>query len=191
MILPITAYGHPTLRKKAEEIDKDYENLDQLIENMFETMHYANGIGLAAPQVNLPIRLFLIDATPYENDIPEAKDFKKVFINAKIVGKDGQELNMEEGCLSIPGINEEVSRPGDIHIQYYDENWRFHDEKYSGMIARIIQHEYDHIEGILFPDRLGTLRKTLIRGKLKDIAYGKVNPGYKMIYPNLKKKTAK
>ncbi|MCF8217819.1 MAG: peptide deformylase [Bacteroidales bacterium] len=191
MILPVTAYGHPTLRKKAEDIDQNYENLDQLIGNMFETMHYANGIGLAAPQVNLPIRLFLIDATPYENDIPEAKDFKKVFINAEIVDKRGEELNMEEGCLSIPGIHEEVTRPGEIHIKYYDENWTFHDEKYSGMIARIIQHEYDHIEGILFPDRLSTLRKTLIRGKLKDIAYGKVDPGYKMLYPKLKKKTAK
>ena len=188
MILPVTAYGHPTLRKKAEDIDQDYENLDKLIEDMFETMHYSNGIGLAAPQVNLSIRLFLIDATPYEKDIPEAKDFKKVFINAEIIEKSGEEKNMEEGCLSIPGIHEEVIRPSEVHVRYYDENWEFHDEKYSGMLGRIIQHEYDHIEGILFPDRLSTLRKTLLRGKLKDIAYGNINPGYKMLFPALKKK---
>jgi peptide deformylase len=188
MMMPVTAYGHPTLRKVAKEIDKDYEGLDELIENMFETMYHSNGVGLAAPQVNLSIRLFLIDARPYEKDIPEAKDFKKVFINPQIVKRMGEEWGMDEGCLSIPGINEEVFRQDEVHIRYYDENWELKEEKYSGMLGRIIQHEYDHLDGILFTDHLSSLRKTLLRGKLKDIAHGKVNPGYKMLYPNLKKK---
>lgn len=188
MMMPVTAYGHPTLRKKAKQIDKDYEGLHELIENMFETMYNSNGVGLAAPQVNLSIRLFLIDATAYEKELPEAKDFKKVFINPTVIDKEGDKWGMDEGCLSIPGISEEVIREDEVHIQYYDENWEFHDEKYTGMLGRIIQHEYDHLEGILFTDRLSPLRKTLIRGKLKDIAYGKVDPGYRMLYPNLKKK---
>ncbi|MFO8055574.1 MAG: peptide deformylase [Bacteroidales bacterium] len=188
MIMPITAYGHPALRKVAQEIAKDHEGLDELIDNMFETMYSSNGVGLAAPQVNRSIRLFIIDATAYEKEIPEAKDFKKVFINPQIISRQGDEFGMEEGCLSIPGIKEEVFRPGEVHIQYYDQNWTRHDEKYEGLIGRIIQHEYDHLQGILFTDQLGMLKKTLIKRKLKDIAYGKVEAGYRMLYPNIKKK---
>ncbi|MCF8304597.1 MAG: peptide deformylase [Bacteroidales bacterium] len=191
MILPITAYGHPTLRKVSEEIDKDYPSLHELIENMFETMHASDGIGLAAPQVDLPIRLFLIDATPYGEEFPEAKDFKKVFINAEIIEEGMDEDMMQEGCLSIPEIREEVSRPDWIRIQYYDENFNFHDEQYKGVLARIIQHEYDHIEGILFVDHLSSLKKTLLKRKLNDISKGNINVDYKMIFPSLKKRTVK
>ncbi|MFO8087157.1 MAG: peptide deformylase [Bacteroidales bacterium] len=187
-MMSITAYGHPTLRKKAREIERNYEGLNELIENMFETMYASNGVGLAAPQVNLSIRLFLIDATPYENEIPEVKGFKKVFINPVIVEKEGDKWGMDEGCLSIPGINEEVFRPDEVHLQYYDENWEWHDDTFKGMTGRIVQHEYDHLEGILFTDLLSPLRKTLIRGKLKDIAYGKIDPGYNMLFPNFKKR---
>lgn len=191
MILPITAFGHTTLRKISKDITKNYAGLEELIGNMFETMRYSEGIGLSAPQVNLAIRLFLIDATPYGGEFPEAKDFKKVFINAEIIEEGTDETMMAEGCLSIPDIREEVQRPDWIRIQYYDENFNFHDEEYSGMLSRIIQHEYDHIEGILFPDRLSSLKKTLLKRKLADISKGNINVGYKMLFPVQKKKTVK
>lgn len=188
MILPITAYGHPVLKKVAQDIDKDYPELEQFIRDMFETMYFAEGVGLAAPQVNKSIRVFVMDASHYADEIPEVKDFKKVFINAHIIDRTGDEKLVEEGCLSIPHIREEVWRKNDIHIEYYDENWQFHTETYSGMIARIIQHEYDHLDGILFVDKVSMLRKTLLKRKLQDISTGNVKTDYKMIFPPLKKK---
>lgn len=187
MILPVTAYGHPVLRKVAEDIDKDYPNFEEFMNNMWETMYHTDGVGLAAPQVNRAIRVFVIDATPYSEEMPEAKEFKKAFYNARVVEEDGEEWLQNEGCLSIPGIREDVPRKKKVHIQYYDENWEFHDEWYEGMLARIIQHEYDHLEGTMFTDRLSTIRKSLLRTKLSNISKGKVVVDYKMIFPFLKK----
>lgn len=187
MVLPVTAYGHPILRKVSKEIDKDYPKLDEFIENMFETMYRSDGIGLAAPQVNKSIRIFIIDATPYQDEMPEAEGFKKVFLNPTIVEEEGDEKMMSEGCLSIPGIREDVSRPPKVHIQYYDRDWNFRDEWYEGMLARIIQHEYDHLEGTLFTDKLSTMRKTMLRTRLSNISKGKVDVDYKMIFPFEKK----
>lgn len=187
MVLPITAYGHPTLRKVAKEIDKDYPGLQELIDNMFETMFATSGVGLAAPQVNLPIRLLVMDATPYAEEDEQAKDFKKVLINPKIVEETGEEWSFNEGCLSVPDIREDVMRQPEIRIQYYDENWEFFDEKYTSVMARIIQHEYDHLEGILFVDRVSNLRKVLLKRRLLDISKGNIDIKYKMIFP-LKKK---
>jgi len=184
MILPITAYGHPILKKKGEEISKDYPNLDKLIDDMFDSMHQSNGVGLAAPQINKSIRLFVIDATPYEDYDSNCKNFKRVFINAKILREEGEVWDFEEGCLSVPGINEYVSRKSVIYISYYDQDWNFHkEERFDDMLARIIQHEYDHTEGILFVERLPQIIKILLKRKLSDITNGKINPGYKMIFP--------
>lgn len=183
MILPITAYGHPTLRKVTEEIDKDYPKLNELIENMFETMYHSDGVGLAAPQVNIPIRLFVMDASPMGDEVEEFKDFKKVFINPYIIEEDGDEWSFNEGCLSIPGIREDVKRPSKITIEYYDENWVLHEETYDDIPARVIQHEYDHLEGILFPDRLPALRRRLLKSKLANITKGKIDVNYRMIFP--------
>lgn len=187
MTLPILAYGHSTLRKIAEEIDQNYPNLNELIETMFESMHVSNGVGLAAPQVNKAIRLFLVDATPYKDEIGD-KPLKLVFINPFIIEESGEEWAFTEGCLSVPGINEDVYRKPFVKIQYYDENWNFQVNVFDGLIARIIQHEYDHLEGIIFTDRLSALKKTLIKGKLADISKGKVDADYKMIFPPIKKK---
>lgn len=187
MVLPITAYGHPTLRKVAEEIDKDYPNLVELIENMFETMYSTSGVGLAAPQINLPIRLMVMDATAYEEEDPQAKDFKKVMINPEIVEESGKEWLFNEGCLSVPDIREDVERKSKIHIQYYDENWNFFDEEYDSVMGRIIQHEYDHLEGVLFVDRVSNLKKMLLRRKLQDISKGNIDVKYRMIFPKKKK----
>ncbi len=188
-MLPITAYGHPTLKKKGEDIDKNYSGLEKLIADMFESMHESNGVGLAAQQVNRAIRLFLVDATPFEEEHPEAKDFKRVFINAQITGEEGEEWEFEEGCLSVPGINEYVSRKPVIYMSYYDESFNFHKrEKFEGIPARIIQHEYDHTEGILFVDRLPNFKKLLLKRKLGDISIGKHKTTYKMIYPRRKRK---
>ncbi len=187
MVLPITAYGHPVLKKVAEEIDEEYPGLDDLIENMFETMYASDGVGLAAPQVNLSIRLFVIDATPYGEQAPELKDFKKVFINPYIIEETGKDEIMDEGCLSIPNIREDVQRKYRIRIEYYDENWQFRDETYEGIAARIIQHEYDHLEGVLFVDRISNLRKTLLKRKLNDITKGNIKVDYRMICPVKKK----
>jgi peptide deformylase len=188
-MLPITAYGHPTLRKKGEEITKDYPDLQQLIADMFETMYESHGVGLAAQQINRAIRLFVIDAEPFAEEYPEAKGFKKVFINAQIVDQEGEEWDFEEGCLSIPQINEIVTRKPVIYLDYYDENFEFHEaEKFEGVVARVIQHEYDHTDGILFTDRIPAFKKVLLKRKLNDISTGKTQPGYKMIYPRKKKK---
>ncbi|MEA3504705.1 MAG: peptide deformylase [Bacteroidota bacterium] len=187
MILPVTAYGHPVLKKVAEEIDKDYPQLDELISDMWDTMYHTVGVGLAAPQINRSIRLFVIDATPYEDEIPDVKEKKKVFFNAKMIEEEGEEWFFSEGCLSIPKINEDVSRKKRVHIQYYDENWEFRDEWYDGVFARIIQHEYDHIQGIVFVDRLSSMKRTLLRRKLSDIINGRVDVDYKMIFQKSRK----
>lgn len=188
MILPVVAYGDPVLKKEAEDITKDYEGLPQLIEDMFETMYEANGVGLAAPQIGKSIRLFVIDASPFAEDEEEEeaevlKDFKKVFINAEILEEDGEEWGFNEGCLSIPGIREEVFRNETLTIEYYDENFKKHKETYSGLAARIIQHEYDHIDGILFVEHISPLRKRLIKRKLEEISKGEVDVAYKMRFP--------
>jgi peptide deformylase len=188
MILPIVAYGHPTLKKVAVDIQPDYPNLSALISDMWETMYQANGVGLAAPQVNKSIRLFVIDATIYADEYPETKDFKKVFINAHILEESGEEVIMSEGCLSLPNMNEEVSRKPDLVINYLDENFQPHTETYGGFIARVIQHEYDHIDGMLYVDRISPFRKMLLKGKLRDITEGKVDVNYRMIFPGMRRR---
>ncbi len=191
MTYPILAYGHQNLRKIAVDIDKNYPDLSSLIEAMEESMHVSNGVGLAAPQINKSIRLFLVDATPYSKDFATDTKLKWTFLNAKIIEETGEEWAFNEGCLSIPGINEDVFRKSKIRIQYYDENWDFHDMYFDGLLARIIQHEYDHLDGILFTDRLSSLKKTLLKGKLADISKGKTDADYKMIFPVLKKRRKK
>lgn len=188
MILPITAYGHKTLKLIGEEIDKDYEDLDILINNMFETMYYSRGVGLAAHQVNKPIRLFITDPTPFAEDNPELVLEKKVYINANITKREGETTEFEEGCLSVPGIHEKVKRPSIIHISYYDENFNyFEDVIFEGMMARIIQHEYDHIEGKVFVEHIPNFKKLLLKSKLRDITIGRADVDYKMIIPKKKK----
>ena len=195
MILPIVAYGDPVLKKKGTEISKDYPNLNELLDNMFETMYNAMGVGLAAPQIGLPIRLFLVDTSPFaeDEDLPEAeqealKDFKRVFINATILEEEGDNWAFNEGCLSIPDVREDVFRQPKITIEYFDENFKKHTESFDGLIARVIQHEYDHIEGVLFTDKLSSFKKRLIKGKLLNISKGKISVDYKMRFPNQKKK---
>ncbi|MEJ8606239.1 peptide deformylase [Riemerella anatipestifer] len=189
MILPIRAYGDPVLRKKGQNITPDYPNLKELIQNMFETMEGANGIGLAAPQIGLDIRLFIVDVRPLAEDedyldiANELKDFRKVFINAKILEETGEEWKFNEGCLSIPEVREDVKRKDTITIEYYDEDFKKHTETYSDIRARVIQHEYDHIEGILFTDKLSALKKKLVKGKLNKISAGEVSVSYKMRFP--------
>ena len=187
MILPIVAIGDPVLKRVADKIDKDHEGLSDLIENMFETMYKANGVGLAAPQVGKSIRLFIVDASPFAEDGEEGteklKNFKKVFINAKIVDETGEEWGFNEGCLSIPGIREEVFRNEKVRIHYYDEKFKEHTESFDGYAARIIQHEYDHIEGILFTDLISPLRKRMLKRKIEEITKGEVDVAYKMKFP--------
>lgn len=194
MILPIVAYGDPVLRKVAKPIDSQYPNLTTLVENMRETMYNANGVGLAAPQIGKDIRLFLIDASPFsENEdlVSEEqaflKTFNRVFINAQIIEEEGDQWAFNEGCLSIPNINEDVNRKETIHVEYYDENFNKHHETLTGLAARVFQHEYDHIEGVLFTDKLSTLKKRLLKKKLENISKGKVEVGYRMRFPHLKK----
>ena len=183
MIKPVYIYGSPILRKVAENITPDYPELKQLIQDMFETMHHSDGIGLAAPQIGLSIRLIVIDASPLEEDDPKLKDFQKVFINAKITERFGETKIYKEGCLSIPQLHEEVEREEKVRIEYYDENFNFHDEVFEGIPARIIQHEYDHLEGVLFTDRVSPLRKRLLKGKLMAISKGKFEVDYKFKLP--------
>jgi peptide deformylase len=195
MILPIVVYGDPILRKVAEDIDKDYPGLDKLIKDMFETMYGASGVGLAAPQIGRSIRLFIIDTEPFvtdeddedydENEFTpaerkELKAFKKVFINARIIDEQGEPWKFREGCLSIPKIREEVLRKDTVTIEYFDENFKKHTETYEGLIARVIQHEYDHIQGVLFTDKISPFIRKLIAGKLSDISKGKVSADYKI-----------
>lgn len=183
MILPIYAYGSPVLRKVAVDIDPEYPGLAELIENMFETMRAADGVGLAAPQVGVPIRLFVMDVRAYAEHEPDREDCRKVFINAHITEKSGEEAIIEEGCLSIPNIHEDILRPGKISIQYVDEHFNPVEESYEGMAARVIQHEYDHLDGILFPDLVNPLKKTMLKSKLRDISKGKISVKYKMVFP--------
>eukprot|EP01156_Anaeramoeba_ignava_P002665 Anaeramoba_ignava/a219093_24.p1 GENE.a219093_24~~a219093_24.p1 ORF type:complete len:185 (+),score=7.21 a219093_24:406-960(+) len=181
MIYPVTIIGHSTLRKRAQEIDKSYPDLSLVIENMFETMYSADGVGLAAPQVNKSIRLIVIDAEPMSEDDPELKDFKKVLINPEIMERKGDEDFFNEGCLSIPGIREDVLRPSNIKIKYFDEDFNEHIEEFDGTKARIIQHEYDHLEGVLFTDRVSSIRKKMLKGKLMSISKGKFKTSYRTI----------
>lgn len=186
MILPIVAYGDPVLKQVAENIMLGTD-LQSLVADMFETMYEAHGIGLAAPQIGKSLRLFVVDGSPLEEDEPGLKTFKKVFVNPLIIEETGQLWSMEEGCLSIPGIRENVSRKENLRIHYYDLDWQEKEETYSGMAARIIQHEYDHIEGKLFIDYLSPLKKRLIRGKLANISKGITNADYKMRFPLVSK----
>lgn len=186
MILPIVAYGDPVLKKKAADIDENYPDLKGLIGDMFETMYNAHGVGLAAPQVGKSIRLFVVDASPFaegEDGDPDCDGFKRVFINPVIFEEEGEEWGFEEGCLSIPNIREEVMRKPIVRIEYYDENWDLYEEELDGFPARIIQHEYDHIEGILFLDHISAFRKTLLKGKLNDISRGETDVSYRMRFP--------
>lgn len=191
MILPVVAYGHPVLRKVGEEIAEDYPGLSQLISDMWETMYHSNGMGLAAPQINRSIRLFVIDTDQiYEKyDEEDRKDFdgekglKKVFINAHIRELSGDEWSCDEGCLSLPGFREEVSRDSTVTLQYQNEQFETQVETFRGLNARVILHEYDHIEGKLFIDRLPLIKRKLLKKKLDDISAGRVKPGYKMLFP--------
>jgi peptide deformylase len=193
MILPIIGYGDPVLRKVGEEISAEYPNLKETIANMYETMYNAYGIGLAAPQVGLAIRLFIVDTEPFsdsENLSDEEKEllknFKKTFINAKMITEEGEEWGFNEGCLSIPDVREDVYRHEKITIEYFDEDFNKKTEVFDGMIARVIQHEYDHIEGILFTDLISSLKKQLIKKKLQNIMDGKARPDYRMRFCNKK-----
>jgi len=187
MILPIVGYGDPVLRKVGAEVAKDYPNLSETIANMYETMYNACGVGLAAPQVGLPIRLFIVDTEPFSDsdDISkeegeQLKGFKRTFINAKMIKEEGEEWGFNEGCLSIPDVREDVYRHSNITIEYYDENFNKVTEEFDGLIARVIQHEYDHIEGVLFTDKISSLKKQLIKKKLQNIMEGKAHPDYRM-----------
>ena len=179
MILPMYLYGQPVLRKVAAPIEKDYPELKTLTQNMFETMYRADGIGLAAPQIGLSIRVIVIDVTVLADEYPELADSKKVLINPEILEVSGKDVSMEEGCLSLPGIHENVTRKDTIHIHYFDENWTEHDEVVTGYLARVMQHEYDHLEGHVFTDKISPLRRQLIKNKLSNLLKGKVNCSYK------------
>lgn len=187
MILPIVAYGHPNLRKKSVDIASDYPNLGQLVTDMFETMYNSSGVGLAAPQINKQIRLFVIDATPFSEQESDVEGFKKVFINPLIKEFKGEEKIFKEGCLSIPDIHEDVVRKEEILLSYLDEEFNAHEEWFSGIKSRIIQHEYDHLEGVLFVDKIHTLRKMMVKGKLQDISKGEIDNQYKMTFSPKKK----
>ena len=195
MILPIVAYGDVVLKKKAKAIDKDYPKLEELLENMYETMYGAYGVGLAAPQIGLAIRLFLVDTSPFaedesysEEEQEQLKNFKRTFINAEILEEEGDEWAFNEGCLSIPDVREDVYRQPKIKMQYQDENFETHVEEFDGLIARVIQHEYDHIEGILFTDKLSSFKKRLLKGRLTNISKGKIKVDYRMRFPAMKSK---
>ena len=183
MILPVIAFGDPVLRKVGEDISSDFEGLSELIENMWETMYAAEGVGIAAPQIGKAIRLFVIDASPFSEEEPKLEGFKKTFINAEIVEESGEEWMFQEGCLSIPKVRENVKRYETIKIKYQDENFNTFEEEFSGLAARVIQHEYDHIEGILFIDKINPLKKQMIKRKLTDITKGIVKTGYRMRFP--------
>ncbi len=180
MILPVYIIGSPVLRKRAMEIGKNYENLPAFVDDMFETMYHSDGIGLAAPQVGKSVRLFVLDGSPLEEDEPGLKGFKKIFINPEILEEDGDDITMSEGCISIPEIREEVTRPEIIRVKYFDEKFALHQETFAGMAARIIQHEYDHLEGVLFVDRVSPIRRRLIKGRLNAVAKGKFRVDYRV-----------
>lgn len=193
MILPIVAYGHPVLRKVTSDIDKDYPELDKLVEDMWETMYASNGVGLAAPQVNKHIRLFVVDSAQIftnmddedkkENEYPDAPGVKQVFINAHVVEEAGEDWPYNEGCLSIPKIREDIYRAEEVTIEYLDQNFEKHHKTFDGITGRIILHEYDHIEGKLFIDHLSLLKRKLLKRKLDDITKGLIKVDYKMLFP--------
>jgi peptide deformylase len=184
MIYPIYVYGMPVLRKMARDIDEDYEGLPQLVGDMYETMYQADGIGLAAPQIGKSIRLVVIDGSRVENDeTKELKDFRRILVNPHIIEETGEEWEFNEGCLSIPGIREDVKRKPEVLLRYQDENFEYHEEKFDGIRARIIQHEMDHVNGILFTDRISPLRKRLLNSKLNAISKGQTEAAYKIKYP--------
>lgn len=180
MILPVYTYGQPVLRQVAEDIAPDYPNLKELIENMFETMNHADGVGLAAPQIGLPIRVVTIDLDVVSDDMPEYKDFRKAYVNAHILETGEEEVSMEEGCLSLPGIHESVKRPDKIRVKYLDADLVEHDEWVEGYLARVMQHEFDHLEGKMFIDHVSPLRKQMIKGKLGSLLKGKARCSYKV-----------
>lgn len=193
MILPIIGYGDPVLRKVGVDITPDYPHLKEVITNMYETMYNAYGVGLAAPQVGLAIRLFVIDTEPFsesedltKEEQEQLRGFKQTFINAKMIKEEGEEWGFNEGCLSIPDVREDVYRQEKITLEFYDEDFNLHTNVYDGLIARVIQHEYDHIEGILFTDKIAMLKKTLIKKKLQNIMDGKARPDYRMKFCNKK-----
>lgn len=187
MILPVVAYGDPVLKKRGEDIEKNDPELPKLIEDMYETMYNAHGVGLAAPQVGKSLRLFVVDASPFAEEGDEEydllKDFKKVFVNPVILEETGEEWAFSEGCLSIPDIHEDVYRHEKLRIRYFDENWNEFEEEYEGLAARVIQHEYDHIEGVLFVEHLSAMRRRMIKGKLLNITKGKIKVDYRMKFP--------
>lgn len=183
MILPIVAYGSPVLRKECEEVKALTPEITQLLENMFETMYSSDGVGLAAPQIDKALRIFIVDASTFSDEEPDLKDFKKVFINPVMLDEFGEEWDFKEGCLSIPGVRENVKRFDTILLNYLDENFVEHKKEFSGMAARVIQHEYDHIEGVLFIDKINPMKKRMLRGKLQDISKGKVKINYRMKFP--------
>ena len=192
MILPILAYGNPVLKKKAKNISNDFINLNEFIENMWETMNNANGVGLAAPQVGLSFRIFIVDTSPFADSESMNKDefelvssFKKVFINPVIINETGNKWDFNEGCLSIPEVRADVKRPETILIKYFDEDFNQHQQSFNGIIARVVQHEYDHIEGVLFTDKISPLKRKLLKGKLIDISKGKIETDYKMKFSKL------
>lgn len=195
MLLPIIAYGHPVLKSKAKVIPKDYPNLSELIENMFETMYNASGVGIAAPQIGLSIRLFIVDTSPFSEDESlsdeeqnQLKSFKKIFINPEIIEESGDDWSFDEGCLSIPNIRESVLRQPEIKIQYFDENFNKYVKSFDGLLARVIQHEYDHVEGVLFTDKLSSFKKQLLKKKLLKISSGKLSFDYEMEFYKSPKK---
>ncbi|KAA6349841.1 Peptide deformylase [termite gut metagenome] len=179
MILPVYLYGQPVLRKVAEDITPDYPHLEELISNMFETMDRAEGVGLAGNQIGLPLRIVVITLDLFSDQYPEYKGFRKVFINAHILETEGEETDVEEGCLSLPGIHENVKRPGRVHVKYRDEHFTEHDEMIEGYLARVMQHEFDHLDGKLFIDHISPLRKQMIKGKLNGFIKGKFQCSYK------------
>ena len=185
MVLPVYVYGMSVLRRVAPDIPEDYEGLDQLLEDMFETMRASDGIGLAAPQIGKSLRLFVVDTSPISEDKeePELKDFKRVFINPYILEEWGDSWSFEEGCLSLPNVREEVSRPANVRIEYFDEKWNLIEEEFDGIRARVIQHEYDHLDGKLFVDRINPIRRKLLSARLNAISKGRVDKEYKIIYP--------
>ena len=187
MILPVVAYGHPILKKVATPITPDFPSLQDFIRDMWDTMYVSDGVGLAAPQVGKSIRLFVIDASPFSEKYPEAENFKQVFINAEIYREEGDDFSFNEGCLSFPGLREDIVRKPVIYIRYQDENFVQHDKKFEGVVARVIQHEYDHIEGIVFVDRLPSLKKMLLKRRLTDISKGNVEVAYRMVFPQMKR----
>lgn len=187
MILPVIAYGTPILKKKAASIEKDYEGLEDLIKNMYDTMYNAHGVGLAAPQVGASIRLFVIDTSPFAEDDITLKGLKKVFINAEILEETGDKWKFNEGCLSIPSVREDIERQKEIRIRYLNENFEPQEETMKGLLARVVQHEYDHIEGILFTDRISQFRKAILKSKLNNILRGHVQVDYRMKFPMLRK----